>query len=68
MYLLIRIGTNDSRHSELVSKRKNKLVKHIKEKGFYWSKKNGRYVDDKNTGVLGGSGTDYIITKVNELV
>ena len=67
MYLLIRIGTNDSRHSELVSKLKRPLVEHIKEKGFYWSKINGRYVDDKTTGIDGGSGTDYIITKIEEL-
>ena len=67
MYVLIRIGTNDSRSSELVSKRKNKLESHIKEMGFYWSKKIGRYVDDKRTGIDGGSGTDYIINELEEL-
>jgi len=39
MYLLIRIGTNDIRTSELVSKSKKALEIYIKEKGFYWSKK-----------------------------
>ena len=50
-----------------VSKRKSKLENHIKEKGYYWSKKNGRYVDDKNCGIDGGSGTDYIINSVDEI-
>ena len=68
MYMLIRIGTNDSRNVELVSRTKNKLEDHIKEKGFYWSKKINRYIDDKTSGILGGSGTDYLIHSVDELV
>ena len=44
MYLLIRIGTNDIRTSELVSKSKKSLENYIKEKGFYWSKKFNRYI------------------------
>ena len=68
MYMLIRIGTNDSRNVELVSRTKNKLEGHIKEKGFYWSKKINRYIDDKTSGILGGSGTDYLIHSVDELV
>ena len=52
MYLLIRIGTNDIRTSELISKSKKKLENHIKEKGFYWSKKCNRYIDDKNCGII----------------
>ena len=68
MYMLIRIGTNDSRDVELVSRTKNKLEDHIKEKGFYWSKKINRYIDDKTSGILGGSGTDYLIHSVDELV
>ena len=67
MYVLIRIGTNDSRSSEFVSKTKKKLVDKIKESGHYWSKKHNRYVDDKNRGVDGGSGVDYIIDEINEL-
>jgi|JI6StandDraft_1071083.scaffolds.fasta_scaffold2015082_1 hypothetical protein len=68
MYMLIRIGTNDSRSVELVSRTKKKLEYHIKEKGFYWSKKANRYIDDKTSGIDGGSGTDYLIHSVDELV
>lgn len=65
MYLLIEITTNDRRSSILVSKTKKKLEQYVKDKGFYWSKSLGRYIDDKNTGILGGSGTDYIIEKID---
>ena len=68
MYLLIRIGTNDIRTSELVSKSKKSLENYIKEKGFYWSKKANRYIDDKTSDIDGGSGTDYLIHSVDELV
>lgn len=68
MYMLIKIGTNDSRSVELVSRTKKKLEDHIKEKGFYWSKKANRYIDDKTSGIDGGSGTDYLIHSVDELV
>jgi len=68
MYMLIRIGTNDSRSVELVSKVKSKLENRIKEKGFYWSKKVNRYIDDKTSDIDGGSGTDYLIRAVEELV
>ena len=67
MYILIRIGTNDFRSNEKVSRTKKKLEDHIKEKGFYWSKKANRYIDDKTSGIDGGSGTDYIITQCDEL-
>ena len=68
MYMLIRIGRNDSRSVELVSRTKKKLEDHIREKGFYWSKKVNRYIDDKTSGIDGGSGTDYLIHSVDELV
>jgi hypothetical protein len=67
MYILIRIGTNDSRTVESVSKTKQKLVTHIKEKGFYWSKKLNRYIDDKTSGIDGGRGTDYVINEIQEI-
>ena len=67
MYILIRIGTNDTRWNEKVSKTKKALEEYIKPKGFYWSKKIGRYVDDKTTGISGGSGADYIIEQVDEI-
>ena len=67
MYILVRIGTNDFRSNEKVSRTKKKLEDHIKEKGFYWSKKANRYIDDKTSGIDGGSGTDYIITQCDEL-
>ena len=65
MYLLIRIEANDSRSHELVSKTKKKIVEHLKEKGYYYSKKCRRYIDDKNCGISGGSGTDYFISEVD---
>jgi len=67
MYLLIKIGANDSRSHELVSKTKKKIVAHLKEKGYYYSKKCRRYIDDKNCGINGGSGTDYLISEVDVL-
>ena len=67
MYILIHIGTNNVRWTERVSKQKKKLIEYLKDRGFYWSKKNGRYVDDKTIKIDGGSGTDYIIRKVEEL-
>lgn len=68
MYILIRIGSNDSRRVELVSRTKKKLEDYIKERGFYWSKKINRYIDDKTSGIDGGSGTDYLIHSVDELI
>ena len=67
MYILIRIGTNDTRLSEKVSKTKKSLEDYIKQNGFYWSKKIGRYINDKTTGICGGSGTDYIIEEIDEI-
>lgn len=67
MYVLIRIGANESRTVELVSRTKKKLEDHIKEKGFYWSNTLKRYIDDKTSGISGGSGTDYIIAIIEEL-
>ena len=67
MYVLIRIGTNDRRTIEFISKIKNKLVNNIKESGYYWSQKHNRYVDDKKCGINGGSGVDYIIDEIEEL-
>ena len=67
MYILIRIGTNDTRWTEKVSKTKKALEDYIKPKGFCWRKKIGRYVDDKTTGISGGSGTDYVIEQVDEI-
>ena len=63
MYLLIQIGTNDSRMVEFVSRRKSKLVSFLKTKGYYWSAKFGRYIDDRNQ----NTGVDYLIQKVDEL-
>lgn len=67
MYILIRIGRNDIRTNEFISKSKKKLEDHIKEKGFYWSKNLDRYIDDKNCGINGGSGTDYLIENIDKL-
>jgi len=67
MYILIRIGTNDTRLNEKVSRTKKALEDYIKPKGFYFSKNIGRYVDDKTTGISGGSGIDYVIEQVDEI-
>lgn len=63
MYILIEIGTNDSRNTCKCSKKKKIIVEYLKEKGYYWSKKFNRYVDDKNS----GSGLDYEIKFIEEL-
>lgn len=67
MYLLVRIELNDVRSNMLISERKNKLEKYLKEKGFYWSKINGAYIDDKNNKTSNGSGADYIIEKIDKI-
>lgn len=67
MFALIRVGTNDSITLWKVSKRKIKIENYLKEKGYYWSKKHNRYVDDKNCGIDGGSGVDYIIKEIDEI-
>lgn len=67
MYILIMIGGNDRRTPWKFSKRKSKLEQHLKEKGYYWSKKHNRYVDDKNCGIDGSSGIDYTINKIEEI-
>lgn len=67
MYILIRIGANDTRSAEMVSKHKSKLVQYLKEKGYYFGKGMQRYIDDKTSGIDGGSGTDYLIQKIDVL-
>ena len=64
MYILIEIRTNNVRFTEKVSRNKKTLEAYLKTLGFYWSKDNGRYIDDK---IAGGSGIDYIIEQVNEI-
>ena len=68
MYILIKIGLNDSRTNVKVSRKKSILEKYIKKDGYYWSKTSNRYIDDKNSNIVGGSGTDYIIEKCEELI
>jgi hypothetical protein len=67
MYILVRIGFNDTRSNEKVSIKKSALEKTLKEEGYYWSRKASRYIDDKNCGIEGGSGVDYIIEKCEEI-
>lgn len=64
MYVLISISGDDFRYNELISSTKKKIEDYLKGKGYYFSKINNRYVDDKNVKIKGGSGTDYIINKV----
>ena len=67
MYILIRIGINDSRSVELASKTKNKIIVYLKEKGYYYSEKLKRYINDRTIGIEGGNGVDYCIIETNEL-
>ena len=53
MYILIRVGANDFRSNEKVSRTKKKLEEYLKEKGFYWSNKIKRYIDDETSGIDG---------------
>lgn len=66
MYVLIEINTG-GRRAHKMSKFKNKLESYLKEKGYYFGKGVQRYINDKNSGILGGSGTDYIIQEVEEI-
>lgn len=67
MYVLIRIEKNETRYPWKVSKSKNKLKNFIKEKGYYYSKEERRYIDDDNCKVRGGSGNDYVINEIEEI-
>ena len=67
MYILVRTGVNASRTNIAVAKTKKILDDFLKTKGYYWSKSVGRYIDDKTTGIKGGSGNDYIIEQIDEL-
>ena len=48
---------------EFCTEEKNLFIKNH----FYWSKKCNRYIDDKNCGISGGSGTDYLIELIDEI-
>ena len=65
MYILIKISTNGVRGFEKVSKRKYKLESFLKERGYYFGKGVGMYIDDKTSGIDGGSGIDYLIQKID---
>jgi len=67
MYILIKIGNNGLKTPELVSKRKYKLEKYLKNEGYYKSRKLKRYIKDKTVKISGGSGTDFIINKIKEI-
>lgn len=58
MYILVRIGSSNINY-ELVSKTKKRLVEHLKNRGYYYSKKNLRYTNN--------SSTDYSIDKIDVL-
>ena len=61
MYLLIRIGVNDTRDYDLVSLTKKKLVEHLKQQGYYYSRKRNRYVSKTS------ARTEYLIQEVDVL-
>ena len=67
MYILIKITTNGIEVNEKVSKKKKNLETYIKQKGFYFSKYFGLYIDDKNTDNKISSGCDYKIEKIEEI-
>ena len=62
-YIWIYFIKRRSRMVEFVSRRKSTLVSFLKTKGYYWSAKFGRYIDDRNQ----NTGVDYLIQKVDEL-
>lgn len=63
MYILINVSVNGVKTNVLVSKTKKKLIQYLKEKEYYWSAVNGRYIDDRTN----NSGEDYIIQSIKEL-
>ena len=67
MYILIHIGINGVERNELCSRRKSTIEKYLKEKGYYWSNKIGRYINDRTIGIPGGNGSEYVIEKLNVL-
>lgn len=67
MYILIVESTNGIEHNICISKFKYKLANYIKSKGYYYSKKLDRYIDDRTTGIKGGSGADYKIETIKEI-
>lgn len=66
MYVLVSISESIGR-AVFVSKKKSSLEAYLKTIGYYWSKKWKRYIDDKNCGIIGGSGIDYKIEKIEEI-
>ena len=68
MYILNQIDYHGFAQPQVISKRKKKLVQYLKDRGYYWSKKIGRYIDDKTTKLQGGSGIDYSIEKIDEII
>lgn len=66
MYVLVSISESIDR-VRFVSKKKSNLEAYLKTTGYYWSKKWKRYIDDKNCGIIGGSGIDYKIEKIEEI-
>jgi len=67
MYILIRIGVNGMRSNSMASKKKKYLMKHLKKKGYYWSEKYQKYIDDKTVKMKSGSGADYVIEEIDEI-
>jgi hypothetical protein len=67
MYLLIQIGLNGERDYVFASKTKVKLEDFLKDKGYYFSKRVGLYINDKTVNIKGGSGIDYDIKFITEL-
>ena len=62
MYILIELRINGIESNELVSKHKGKLVRYLKEKGYYFSKKYGIYISKDIESV-----TDFKIEKIKEI-
>ena len=67
MYILVGTKTTGEPVNVLVSKTKKKIIAYLKENGYYWSANCNSYIDDKTTGVDGGSGIDYTIEEVKEI-
>ena len=65
MYLLTKLTADNAGIPHLVSKKKETLVKWLKDKGYYWSKDYQMYIDDRPG--MEDSNIDYTIEKVEEI-
>lgn len=64
MYILIHKGFNGFHFTDICSKHKKNLVRHLKDLGYRYSKAHGIYIND--TKEKEGD-VDYVIEKIEEI-